>query len=182
MNVGSFEPTFFLCVSVRMAITAQAECRDGVFAHRHDRGEREGLRRSPQGSDDCRSVLGNDRWRPQGCSLVANCHPERRRVAPKSIYETWLLVALVELGSKEQDLKHFALLQKCNKAFFYGTILNYFVADSILDSRNLSTSSSESREYLTIFSTGSPSASMVTAVSTWALVLPFSSLSWRSNS
>ena len=61
MNVGSFEPTFFLCVSVRMAITAQAECRDGVFAHRHDRGEREGLRRSPQGSDDCRSVLGNDR-------------------------------------------------------------------------------------------------------------------------
>jgi hypothetical protein len=40
--------------------TCDSECRDGVLAHRHDRGERDGLRRSPQGSDDCRPVLGND--------------------------------------------------------------------------------------------------------------------------
>ena len=34
----------------------------------------------------------------------AACHPERRTVGSKSIYDTWQLVALVELGSKEQDL------------------------------------------------------------------------------
>jgi uncharacterized protein (TIGR02145 family) len=34
----------------------------------------------------------------------AACHPERRTVGSKSIYDTWQLVALVELGSKEQNL------------------------------------------------------------------------------
>jgi len=38
-------------------------------------------------------------------TVPGECHPERRRNAPKSIYETRQLVALVELGSKEQDLK-----------------------------------------------------------------------------
>ena len=31
------------------------------------------------------------------------CRPERNAVGVESIYDTWQLVALVELGSKEQD-------------------------------------------------------------------------------
>ena len=58
------------CVSVRTAITAQAERRDGVLAHRHDRGEREGLRRSPQGQHEGRRLPQDDGRRPQGCALV----------------------------------------------------------------------------------------------------------------
>ena len=38
-------------------------------------------------------------------TVSGECHPERRAIGTKSIYETRQLVALVELGSKEQDLK-----------------------------------------------------------------------------
>ena len=54
-----------------MAITAQAERRDGVLAHRHDRGEREGLRRSPQGQHEGCLLPQDDGRRPQGRALVA---------------------------------------------------------------------------------------------------------------
>ena len=48
----------------------QAECRDGVPAHRHDRGEREGLRRSPQGQHEGCRLPQDDRRRPQGCAVI----------------------------------------------------------------------------------------------------------------
>ena len=40
------------------------------------------------------------------------CRPERNAVGVESIYDTWQLVALVELGSKEQDPVIFQKNQK----------------------------------------------------------------------